>query len=380
MVTAPLTSITTLEFALLEASRSLEVREADGEAVHLRCRNRRRQWLVQSPHGQVMFGMDDDDLDPELDVHVPLSDRVSWFADVAYIDAPTLSLADNATAVIGDAEVWTAIDLVPWHGDAPTPWPVRDVAAAVLPLQRFARLLASARVLPSGTSHREYPMPPMWLHVGDVGVSLHIDWRDFLPSRATYCITTQAIDGSGAICLPHRRVDEFLRSVSVLDDHDDDTQLTVAITEVYRNGSWQPAVSLRCDLWQFTVAAPDVLTERWAAGVEEQLADFDITDRDPTSWLMNVGGRPIHVRLHGGQPDVVRVSAALGTGIDDTLDLLREISALNGASTAVRFWYEDGTVWAALDLPCTRLADLADAVRQVARTVADYGPLLGAWS
>lgn len=379
MTTTPLTTLTSFELGLMEAARALDMREADGEAVHLRLRDHRRHWLVQTPHGQLSFGVDDADLKPDVDLHLPLSDRISWFSDIVHADDPTLGVADATTAVIGSSEAWTAIDLVPWHGDAPQPWAVRDIASAVLPLGRFMRTLASARVLPSGTDEQRYPFPPMWLTLGDTGVNLHVDWRDFLPSRATYSMAVDSMDGSGTTSLPHRRIDEFLRSAAAHTDHDDDPPLTVAIAEVHRAGSWHPAVSLRCDSWHFTAVAQDVLAERWASRVHEQLEDFRITDSDPTKWLVSVDQRPVHVRLYGGHPDVVRASAALNTGLSDTLELLREISTLNGASTGVRYWFEDGTVWAAVDLPCTRMNDLAVAVRQVAQAATAYGPLLGAW-
>lgn len=381
MLTAPITTLTPYEVDLMQAARALELREVAGEAIHLHVHRQRRRWLVQTPHGQLTFSVTDADLDPDLDLHLPLSDRVSWFTDASRHEQPSLGIVDGSTAVIGDEDLWAAIDLVHWHGEAPQPWAVRESASADVPLHRFLRTLTAARVLPTGADEQRHPWPPMWLHLGDNGVGLHVDWRDFLPSRATYTMAVESMQGTGTMNLPHRRIDDFMRSIAhAIDHHDDELLLTIALAEVYRDGGWEPAVTLRCSSWQLTVVAHDVLAERWAAQVEEQLEDFTITDRDPARWLVAVDQRPVHVRLYSGHPDVARVSAALSTGVDETLDLLRELSTLNGASTGVRYWFEDDAVWAAVDLPCARLADLASTVRTVAGAAADYGPLLGSWS
>lgn len=377
MITKPLTTISSHELNLMEAARSLDIRETLGHAIHLHLHGGRHRWLVQTSHGQLEFSADSDNLRPDLDLTLRLSDRLSWCSDLIHFEERDLRLADSSTAVLSDGELAVAIDLVPGPTEAPEAWPVRYLASATLPLYRFGRALSSARVMPSGADDQRHPLPPMWLNLANGRLNLHIDWGDFLRSRATYTVSVDARKGTGTICLPHRRVDDFLRRV--LMHVDDEQPLTVAIGEMFRFGERLPTVSLACDGWRFTVVARDALSERWTDRVEDELRGFDITDRDSTKWLVKVAHRPIHVTLHSGHPDMVRVSAPLISGVDDTTELLREISTLNGASTDVRYWFEDDTAWVGVDVPCTRLEDVGSAVRSVSLAVDTYGPLLSAW-
>jgi hypothetical protein len=68
----------------------------------------------------------------------------------------------------------------------------------------------------------------------------------------------------------------------------------------------------------------------------------------------------------------------LVTHVEETIELLRELGALNAASSGVRYWLEDGVVRAATDVPCTALNTLGGVVREVSRCAANYTPMLAA--
>jgi hypothetical protein len=388
----PITTLTSYECEMLEAGRALDLREARGDAVHLQIRNGKRHWLMRSEHGQLTAEIADSDLPKRAGVHLPLSDRIASFTRRLHGHEPTLALVGSTTTSIGAGTARASIDLVPWAGPAPTAWPVRTTATAALPVWRLARVLNAARVMPTGIDDQQYPMPPMQLQIDHCGVGLHVDWGDFLPSRAIYHVTASNTVGSGSVCVPHRRLDEFLRSLGpehlddvddVDDDRDDDRAdqpvLQIAIGELARSNRWEPAVVLTHRHWQLALFGVDVLADRWADDVCEHLQPFDIVHADRTEWLLDAHHRPVRVQLRHGRPDVVRVSSDIGSGLHESVELLRELGTLNAASHGVRFWFHDHAIAVAYDLPCTRLDHLADAVRAVGEAASTYEPLLTAW-
>lgn len=379
----PITRITSLECEVLEAARALEPREADGDAIHLHIQHGTRRWLVDTDHGQLWAAVTDDHLDPALDLHLPLSDRVTRFLETLHHQQPTLAVAADATAVVRAQHIRADIDLVPWNQPPPRPIEVCTRASVTLPLWRFAQTLTSARVMPSGADPQRSPWPPMWLTIDQHGLSLHIDWTDFLPGRVTYTMAATEVSGSGTLALPHRRVDDFFRSLGlehVDADEDDPVMLKVGIGDVEGATERTTAVVFECDPWTLLLMTHDVVDERWGDAVERQLEPFVVRHRDGAEWLLDVQGRPVRVRLTHGHPDTARVCTELATDVHESIELLREVSLLNATSHDVRYWFQHDTVWAAVDLPCTRLDDLPGAVRALGQAAAHYEPLLRVWS
>jgi hypothetical protein len=118
------------------------------------------------------------------------------------------------------------------------------------------------------------------------------------------------------------------------------------------------------------------LISRWERKVDDELGELQVLERNQGTWLIGGFDREVVLQLHHGHPDVVRVSAALIGPVEESLDLLRELSALNAAATGVRFWLEEGAVHAAADVHCTALAALADTVRQVGHAADAFAPML----
>jgi len=383
MSTPTVTNVTALECEALEACRALEPNESRGDAIHLRLHQGSRHWLVQTDHGQWSAVVRDALVPTGLDLHVPMSDRVACFIQRVGDHEPTLSVADRSRVVIATDTASAAIDLVPWMGPAPEPSPVRVITSIRLPLWRFARALNAARVLPTGADDHRYPSPPMMLQIDSNGLRLDVDWHDFLPSSATYWVAGSTMRGSDQIALPHRRLDDFLRCLGPehrRDEEDESLDVELGIGELLCGSTWRKAVVITHRTWQLALIAVDVLIDRWGKTVEEQLQSFDILERQGSEWLVDTGNSFVRVNLRRGHPDTAKVIAEVGIGYNETLELLRELSTLNAASEGVRFWFEGGVVWAAMELPCTRLDDLAAAVCAVSDASVRYGLLLSAWS
>jgi hypothetical protein len=373
----PVTKITLEESALLEACKALDLQETDGDAIHMVLRGGRRHWLARTVHGQFSATVDDHTLG-EVDLHLALSDRITWFLTSIEDNEPSIGIVDGSKAVIASTHTSVTIDLIAWEGAAPEPYPITVQASATLPIARFAKTLAAARLMPSGLEPANYPTPPMWLQISPRSVGLHVDWRDFTPTTSTYTMEAEETEETAVVAIDHLRIDRFLRSIDGILPFEEDTELSIAVGEIALESGSQPVVVLTAEDWQLALPVVDVLADRWGRQVNDQLREFTPTEIASTSWVVDLEQCVVSVSLQAGHPDQVRISTCLATGVTDSEDLLRELSHLNAASRGERLWCADECLWAAMDLPCTRIDDLRSAVQQISTVADKYAPLLTA--
>lgn len=374
-----LTDVSEEEIELLTAAvAAVGVDETTGEALHLLINEHGRRWIIESSLGQFAMVVDDPTDTPPPDGWLALSDRVRRFAQFFSSEAISLAVADDHTIVASAGSVSAAIDCLPGHPDEPAAWYFIPSALAVLSMRDFARTLMAIRAMPSGLDDERYPMPPMWMQLGGGELGLHVDWSDFLPSRGTYRIGANVQDGDALVAIPHAVIEAFLRLVSPVDDDGNEHEVTITVGTVALHGRAREAIALALGEWRLVLWAIQPLEERWAERIDSILkaAGIRITDNDGCEWTVTTDGSPVRVTLHHGHPDVARVSALVIDGAHESLDLLRELTTLNAASTGVRFWLEHGTVRAAADVRCTELDSLAAVVREVGAAAAGYAPMI----
>jgi len=391
-----LAEVTRYELGLLDAAvNSIGVDETAGEALHLRTLADGRQWVVEAATGQLVIdvvddsnGGDDDDSndddsnddDGEHDeVSVAISERVRRFGDCFADDTLTLSIADDHTILAVAGSTTAAIDVVAREGAAPYPVMVVPMATLAVPMRQFQLLLWAARCLPSGIQEVNYPVPPMWLQFGDGWLGLHVDWTDFVPSRATYRIPTIMGVGRTTTAIPHALIESFLQGVPTADDGQD-PELSITVGTVSEHRVTRDAILFEADSWRLVLWLTDPMEARWAATVNHQLAaaGIEVLDTDSVEWIVKSNGFEVRVKLHHGHPDVARVSAVLVGSADESIELLRELGQLNSSSTRVRYWLADDVVRAAVDLPCTTLTTIAEVVHLLGESAARYSPMLAA--
>lgn len=382
-----LTTVEPRELKLLRgASNALDLDETTGEALFLIVCNGGRIWVVESALGQLCMTVTDHSLSRDSDAQFALSDRVRYFAECFDEHPLSLSLADDATVVATAGPATAAIDLVVAPDEMRREFTFEATAEVVVTLRQFTQLMWSARCLPAGINDINYPTPPMWLGVGEGTIGLHVDWRDFLPSRATYRLAWRRGHGSGTVPIPHKAIEDFLQHVpiehDVTSDLDDDIELTIELGHNDTGFKSRPAVRFSASHWSMLFFLDDPLADRWASKVEAELerSKFPILDQRPTEWIVGHLDMSVRVKLHAGHPDIARVSAVLLEGATESIELLRELSQLNAAATGVRHWFEDGTVRVATDVTCTNLTSLATAVVDVATAASVYAPMLTALS
>lgn len=371
--------------------------EADGDAVHLRADRKGRHWVIGSGNGQLTIDWPDPNRRTWPDLTLAISDRLRRFTACCDHREVELTLPEARTVMARVGSMSAAIDLVADAEPLGEPLTLSEVTAvARMPLQSFTTLLTSARIMPSGIDENAHAMPPMWMRIGGSALALHVDWTEFGPGRATYRLDLPTDDGIGVcageltVPIPHGSLEMFLHHLAPLWQHDSDYEVELNVGTLRRSGddsgdrgdsAATKALELVGDGWRLVLVLPDPLAARWSARVEQVLddADLPVLDRSRHEWVVGVGGAAeVRVKLHYGRPDVARVSATAVNFVDESLELLRELSSLNAAAVGVRYWFEEGAVHVAVDVPCTELGGLPIAVGHIAAARHDYGPLLAA--
>lgn len=366
------------------AVAALEVNEVAGEAMYVRSFEHGRQWVVESSLGQMTAQVADHTGVPDQHGWLALSERIRRFGNL--LDAPefVLSIADGNTIVASDGTLSAAIDMVPQRECPPGPVEFVGHASATVVMQRFAVMLIAARSLPFGVSENAGPMPPMWLQIADDGIGLHVDWMPLGAPRATYRLTSSTSSGSCTVSIPHGVMEQFLRLIPPYDDiADEEVDITIAVGHAVANSEERPAICLMSEDWRLVLWLIHPLEERWSATVERILEDDDtvrILEKDSIEWLVVRQRREVRIALHFGQPDVARVSSVLLNGVDESIELLRELGQLNASSSGLRYWLDDGAVWVVSDVRCSELSALPHALRDVAVAADMYAPMLAGFA
>lgn len=352
--------------------------EALGEYVWLLIEDDHRIWVIDTDAGRAVVHVDGTHDEALRGRWFPMSQRVVQFAS-SCTEAVELALVGNSITATADGRS-AVIDLMQPAGTPPTARTRRDVVAATVDRETFARTLWSARCTPGGADSIGVPMPPMWLQVGDGVLALHVDWTDAVGGKATYRMPVTAQGEATTVSINHQALFRFMTFFSGFSD--DDEELTIAVVDVKPEngtaGTTRRAVVVHVDDTEFLTWTIDALRDRWSTAISSMLDEHGITVRDHTGteWTARVDSTEVRIVLHSGHPDIARISTTVATHVAPSLDLLTELNTLNAAATGVRFWVEDGTVHAAADVRCSELDSLVPSVHEVARSAARYAPLV----
>lgn len=384
MTIAPFAEVTAREFSILGgAAAALEIDETDGGALHLRTHAGGRTWIVESDYGQLVLDVADEDGTYGEVGWLPISDRIRQFG--SYCENPTvpLSIADDQTIVARDRATTVAIDLVPQRRPAPSPLRFHTSASITVPPFDLLGLIMRARTMPSGVSSEssDVPLPPMWMEATDEALGLHVDWSELGAPRATYWVEATNTAGHFTVAIPHACIDRFLRTVPAVDEEFEDVALTITLGHAFDGDDERSAMCLESEDWRLVLWLTHPLEERWGGRIEQLLRDdasIEVLDSNHIEWLVSHRRREVRIVLHHATPDVARVSTTLVNGIDESIDLLRELCQLNAASSGVRYWFADDAVFAVADVRCSDLKSLPAVVRDVATAADTYGQMLAA--
>ena len=355
--------------------RTASGREVLGECLWLHISRHQRRWILENAQGRFVLTVRADHDDSMCGQWLPLSPRLLHFAQSCPDDV-TLSIA--GTSVIAEAEGRSAvIDMVHPADEMPDDWHAVDIASAEVDREAFGATMYAARFMPRGGDDVEAPAPPMWLQIADGAVALHVDWTDWVRGASTYRLQAPVTGEAVTVAINHGMVGQWASLVSMWPEESGST-MTIAVRDVIDGGERRRVLHMSAADAEMWLWITDPLLERWGMPVTRALlmGDLDIESNDDRRWRVRVDGVGVDVVLHSGRPDVARVTAAIVRNVEHTPDLLAELNAINGATTGIRVWVDDGVVRAAHDVRCTELEGLCATVLDVARAAARYRPLL----
>lgn len=376
----PLTTISADEIALLNAAcLAFDVDEISGDALNLCVNTHDHEWIVDSRLGQLHLRFPNEPGSSTPHHWVPVSERIRRFANIVEADELQLMIADDSTIVATSGAMSAAVDLVPQHRQTPEALPLTPTASATLSLRELTLSLIAARCLPAGVVEPRLPMPPLWMQFADESFGFHVDWTEFEAGRATYRVLLPpgVVTGTATVSIPHLVVERFLRAIPPVDPMtEDERDVTVLVGVAPKGHGHADVVAFQTETWQLLLWLTHPSEERWSEQIEQIIGstpDIQITDTTDIDWILDHRATQVVASVHG---NVVRVSAVVASAVEETLDLLRELSQLNASSNGVRYWWDDGLVRSVADLRCTDLPSLPFVVRDVARSARDLGPVI----
>lgn len=362
------------------AAQALGLHEAVDLGLELQLTEGHRRWIGESPAAQLLVDIDTEPSGSSGVGIFRISQRICGFADAFGVDTVSLLIENDAALIAYASGASVVTDLERRSSPQFTPWSFVPVTSAIVDVHRIYMLLLLARRRPTDLRDTNYPLPPVWLELEDGTINLHVDWTDFVPSRATYRMRAISHQGDTRVSIPHELIESALR---IAPEHHDNHRRTMslAVGTVTNSGGERDALMLGVDGWRLVMVLVEPVTERWAAHVDEVLAaaTVAVAHSDGVEWAM-AGDHEVRVRLHHGHPDVARVTAVLLRNAEENVELFRELGELNAASNHIRYWLDDGVVRSAVDVQCTELRRLPDIVDQVSSAAAKYAPMLAVLS
>ena len=353
--------------------------EVAGDVVWLQVEEKQRIWVVQSDLGSFELTVPAEH-HFSTDGWIPVSDRVVRFSQACEaLDSETVSVGlahaegVRSAIVVSSGDMSAVIDIpeVSVMGPDELTW---EVSAYVsVGAKPFCEVLDAARSMPSGANRLEWLSPPMWLGLADGNVGLHIDWSDVLPSRSTYRLEGLRSSGEATVSMAHAIVGPILSSMFF--EHE---RLNISVGTVNNDGDERDAIIIGGPGWSLVTYTVNALLDRWERKVSTMLKidEFKVLHHHDTEWLVGAMGNEVRISLHFGHPDVARVSAVVVSEVEETIELMREINALNVANSGVRLFFVEGEVRVAADVRLSEFDALSPTITEVASQAGRYGDLM----
>lgn len=326
----------------------------------------RRRWTVV--HGTAKFTFLGDRGADGLVEPVWLPRRaVFWAAELARIvesvdvrfgaddSGPFLSVAGPTGSGVFELPASAAVEPVqPARHLAPELATVRIVASDL-----SAVLYAARRGPGLGYTDAAFPVTLVPEH-GGLGVG--VDWSGEGAQRCTYRYTAE-VDGDLDRCRPVTLAAAPLLSLARLFEDEEITLSFRADGVVHVEHGRLRAAFVPVDGPR--VSAPTL------ADVLRHVDHENYGDRIQ----LTVGGVKVRV-VDNEELDHVRVSIVLAKGVEETVDLFRELNALNASISTGRVVLHGGALYAVDEVPRHDLGRLSDVIGQLVDTVAPLGPLV----
>ncbi len=333
----------------------------------------RNHWTVRGLDGTIVAighrAVDDDDANISLPVElirhavvlVTAGEQVDLMVDGdEYIGIR----AENGSVAIVDAEDQVPISLQ--FGTAAT-------ASGTVRAVELWRAMGGAGQVPSQLDP-DLPAPVMQVGIEDGSIGFSVDWRRYGLNRSTYRAPSISTDGVGMAGLSSTTITRLLHStaerradiivkVSICDD-------CVVFDTLNTGGGWVAWVPLQ------PVGALEYADEVQAALAQAGL-EWDWTDEGQIVVdAPDETGSAVEVGFFDTWPEMLRLSTVVTDGLVEDIEVHRALASLNANKVGLRFWFDQGHVVAASDLPCYRHAELVAAIGHLRSQIEGLGILL----
>lgn len=371
-----------------QALVAMHSNEAEGQRVWLVGDGARRMWVLPERTTTVWIASEGSPKDPPL--LVPFTPHLIWHASMLADETGECQIALDAVhgvITVSNEHQYHCVDHEPdvefdpdWHPASHEPG-ATAVISALVHSDALHRLSRSLRLQPWGTSIEGVP-PFVALEMTGESLRATIDWRRCGGGRYTHVVpTAEPVLGSGRV--------SFLGffAVRYLTDRllGGDEMIRVWFSE------HEPTV-IRFDAvdseWGCIVRLDRESAMRWHGRVCAELESAGCiiggrAERPTNSIIAHFGRLEFSVLIEPGDSvvnDRVRVAVALATGVALNVDTLREMNAFNLRWSDVKVVLDDATLFGIVDVPCTDLERIGDAVRLLAERHIDLSPMLAMYS
>ena len=346
--------------------------ETQGGGTWVRYDGMERVWSGEG-HGitwEVRGGLSVEPLPPQ---HLParIVREAGLIAMAEEAEMSTLLVPVGGEVVIVEsATTETVMDLHRNPPPAPRPPARESVARASVASGELFDLLYRARGEPNGATSEVRPDPV--LIVSDGAIAIHTDWSIRGGRRTTHRLRAET-EGEGRCIAPMATLVEVLvhaeRDTVFEIDLPVDPYEPIILREP---GAWSTHAHRPAGARRHALEVTDVLIDMLGEG-------FEIVEYG--TFRFEIDGRVVVVRLLDAPDAIVRVGILVCDGLGGLFgvdDLVSQVNEANAGLVGARVWFDDGRVWAAIDLPVAAMGSIPWAVDKLSHQLEGFDVFLGA--
>ena len=253
-------------------------------------------------------------------------------------------LPEGYAILTGNEGSEAVFDLPAVPADLDLPPTMQPVATATTTARQMTDAIFMCGRFPVGFDP-EGPAPCMEFAIEESAVSFGADWRRFGRANCTYRAParTSGTTAVGLLCATVRYL--------LIDATGRDENVTVSVF-----GDW---VCFESESWKAWAPRVEVGAARCLTSAIEALEKAGLAPRRLSDVSVEIDGHPpVRIEFVDCEPEVLRLSTVLATGLVADAALRSEVDAIMASRVGLRLWFEDSRLVAAEDLLCEWISEL----------------------
>jgi hypothetical protein len=269
--------------------------------------------------------------------------------------------SENGSVAVSDAEQQEPVEFPDGFG---------MTAYGIAGAMDLWRAIGGAGQVP-GTVDPDLPIPVMQIGIDPSSIGFSVDWRRYDLNRSTYRAPAGRTEGAGIAGLAPATITSLLHRTA---ERRSDIEVEVGISE-----EWVTFNTLNTGGgWKAWVPRLPIGALEYGGEVEAALthAGLEWNWTQSGSICVDVVGGTVEVGFFDTWPETLRLSKVVTDGLAEDIELHRALASLNASKVGLRFWFADGHVIVASDLPCYRHIELVAAIEHLRSHTEGLGILL----